>query len=152
MNDFDILGTHICKIGNLVDNWIALQGLTYNHFAILYTLAKASEGSCTQKQICKECLIPKQTVFNICKEFRQEGLIEFYESPEDKRERIIKLTEQGYAKSKPLYENTKLFWEKVFINFSPQKTKNLFDLMAELTNICQNELNNSYKQNNDKPK
>lgn len=104
---------------------------------------KKPEGSCTQKQICKECLIPKQTVFNICKEFRQEELIEFYESQDDKRERIIKLTEQGYAKSKPLYDNTKLFWEKVFVNFGSEKTEKLFELMTELTNICQKELNNS---------
>ncbi|THA09887.1 MarR family transcriptional regulator [Rodentibacter pneumotropicus] len=35
-----------------------------------------------------EWYIPKQTIFNICKEYREKGWIEFCESQSDKREKL----------------------------------------------------------------
>lgn len=90
MNNFELLGKHISEIDEVLDTWIDLKfALNYNHFAVLYCLAGAENGQCTQKQICDEWYIPKQTVFNICKEFREKDWIEFYPSSTDKRERII---------------------------------------------------------------
>ena len=90
MNNFELLGKHISEIDEVLDTWIDLKfALNYNHFAVLYCLAGAESGQCTQKQICDEWYMPKQTVFNICKEFREKGWIEFYPSSRDKRERIM---------------------------------------------------------------
>ncbi|WP_265778704.1 MarR family transcriptional regulator [Avibacterium sp. 21-599] len=48
-------------------------GLGYNHFAVLHSLAVAENEQCTQKQICEEWLLPKQTLFNVCKEYKEKG-------------------------------------------------------------------------------
>lgn len=90
MNNFELLDKHISEIDEVLDTWIEQKFLlNYNHFAVLYCLASAENGQCTQKQICDEWYLPKQTVFNICKEFREKGWIEFYPSSTDKRERIM---------------------------------------------------------------
>ncbi|MCW9719008.1 MarR family transcriptional regulator [Avibacterium sp. 21-599] len=33
----------------------------------------AENEQCTQKQICEEWLLPKQTLFNVCKEYKEKG-------------------------------------------------------------------------------
>ena len=53
MNSFDLLGKHISEIDDVLDTWIEQKfSLNYNHFAVLYCLASAENGQCTQKQIC----------------------------------------------------------------------------------------------------
>ncbi|QIM66451.1 DNA-binding protein [Mannheimia granulomatis] len=139
MSHFDELSTHIGKMDAVMESWIAKLGLTYNHFAVLHTLAEQPNG-CTQKQIADEWYLPKQTVFNICKEYREKSWIEFAESESDKRERILLLTEQGKAQAMPIKIATDSIFARAFEHFGAKKTEQLFKLMAELGDICQEEI------------
>lgn len=142
MNNFDLLGKHISEIYNVLDTWIDLKfALNYNHFAVLYCLAGAESGQYTQKQICDEWYIPKQTVFNICKEFREKGWIEFYPSSTDKRERIMQLTNEGKVQAEPIYKATTEMFENAFNVFGKQKSSQLFALMSELSQVCRDVMN-----------
>ena len=47
MNYFDELGNCISQIDNVIDQWINKLGLSYNHFAVLYSLANTPDGQCT---------------------------------------------------------------------------------------------------------
>lgn len=137
MNHFDELGQAIGQIDNTVNHWIDKLGLTYNHFAVLYSLANASDGQCTQKYICDEWYLPKQTVFNICKEYKEKGWIEFSESRADKREKILRLTQTGQAYAEPILQKTQAISEQAFAKFGERKTKQLFALMQEFSEIFQ---------------
>ena len=95
MNQLDQLGTCINLICNVFDKWIGQQDLNYNLFAVLYTLA--TEGSRTQKHIGEEWSLPKQTVSGVCKTLAGQGLIEWQEGEQDRRERLLSLTEKGKA-------------------------------------------------------
>lgn len=139
MSNFDELSKHIGKIDAVIDNWIAKLGLSYNHFAVLHTLAEHPEG-CTQKQIGEEWYLPKQTVFNICKEYREKGWIEFAESSSDKRERILLLTEQGKIQAMPIKTKTDEMIERAFGRFGSKKTEQLFKLMVQFSAVCQDEI------------
>ncbi|AHG79514.1 MarR family transcriptional regulator [Mannheimia varigena USDA-ARS-USMARC-1388] len=144
MANFDELTQHVSEIDAVLDNWIAKLGLTYNHFAVLHTLAEQPNG-CTQKQIAEEWYLPKQTVFNICKEYREKGWIEFAESESDKRERILLLTEQGKHQAMPIKAKTDAMIEGAFARFGTKKTEQLFKLMAELSAICRGEIKLHHK-------
>lgn len=137
MNYFDELGNRIGEIDGTVNQWINKLGLSYNHFAVLYCLANAQDGQCTQKHICDEWYLPKQTVFNICKEYKEKGWIEFSESPTDKREKILRLTQTGQAYAEPILQKTQAISEQAFAKFGERKTKQLFALMQEFSNIFQ---------------
>lgn len=137
MNYFDELGNRIGEIDSTVNQWINKLGLSYNHFAVLYCLANAQDGQCTQKHICDEWYLPKQTVFNICKEYKEKGWIEFSESPTDKREKILRLTKTGQAYAEPILQKTQAISEQAFAKFGERKTKQLFALMQEFSSIFQ---------------
>lgn len=140
MNHFDLLGKHIAEMDDVLDRWVEKLGVGYNHFAVLYELANAENGQCTQKMICDEWYLPKQTVFNICKEFREKGWIEFFESQHDKRERIMRLTEAGKMQAEPIYQATVTFFEQAFKAFGKHKTLQLFTLMEEFNQVCRAEM------------
>ncbi len=140
MNSFDILGKHVGEIDYLIESWISKLNLSYNHFAVLYTLANTADGQCTQKQIGEEWYLPKQTVFNICKEFREKGWVEFYESTADKRERILRLTDVGKTQAEPLLQATQTMCDKAFKAFGQAKTAQLFALMGEFCQVCRKEI------------
>ncbi|OOH88616.1 MarR family transcriptional regulator [Pasteurellaceae bacterium 15-036681] len=140
MNNFDLLGKQVGEIDNLVESWIEQIGLTHNHFAVLYTLANSENGQCTQKQICEEWYLPKQTVFNICKEYREKGWIEFFESPTDKREKIMRLTDLGKIQAEPVLAQTNVMCDNAFKAFGQEKTQQLFALMSEFCQVCRGEM------------
>lgn len=140
MKYFDELGKHISEMDDVVNQWIKRLGLNYNHFAVLYSLANAPNGQCTQKYICDEWLLPKQTVFNICKEYKANGWLEFSESQTDKREKIMYLTESGRAQATPIMHMTQNLYEHIFAQFGETKTAQLFALMHEFNTICRQQM------------
>lgn len=133
MNHLDQLGTRIGRIDSALDQWIKQQGLGYNSFAVLYTLA--TEGNCTQKYIGTEWCLPKQTVSTTCKALAEQGLLVWEEGAEDKRERLLSLTEKGKAHVLPLMREAQAFSGKIFAAFGAKRTARLFadlDALAEL--------------------
>ncbi len=145
MNHFDKLGQAIGQIDNTVNHWIDKLGLTYNHFAVLYSLANAPDGQCTQKYIGDEWYLPKQTVFNICKEYKEKGWIIFEPSPTDKREKIMRLTADGKATAEPVLQATLAISEQAFGEFGKKKTLQLFTLMREFSEVFQKHIDH-YEQ------
>ncbi|MGR6981624.1 MarR family winged helix-turn-helix transcriptional regulator [Testudinibacter sp. P27/CKL/0425] len=135
MYNLDQLGKKIGAIDNLVDESIKQTGLTYSSYALLYSLAAAANGQATQKQIADEWLLPKQTIFNVCKEYKQKGWLEFLESPLDKREKILQLTALGQAETAALPLHSAALSEKVFAAFGEEKSALLFDLLGEFAQV-----------------
>lgn len=141
MNEFEQLGKKITEIDDTIDLWIKKLGLSYTQFAVLYSLASSPDKQCTQKYICEEWLLPKQTVFNVCKEYKEDGWIIFSESTLDKRERILNLTEAGISQAEKILKATQIMSEKTFTHFGKKKTAELFKLLEEFSLICREQIN-----------
>ncbi|MFC0322708.1 MarR family winged helix-turn-helix transcriptional regulator [Gallibacterium melopsittaci] len=139
-NNIDLLGKYVSEADATMEMWIAKLGLSYNSYAVLYSLAAAENQGLTQKQISEEWFLPKQTVFNICKEFKAKGWIEFRESATDKRERMMYLTDVGQAKAEPVWQLTDQLSQKTFAVLGKQKTTQLFALLQEFSRICQKQM------------
>lgn len=76
--------------------WTKQQGLSMNSYLILYSFYDGNNAP-TQKSISQRWMIPKQTVNSILKDYMQKGFIEAVSMPEDKRNKMLKLTEAGKA-------------------------------------------------------
>lgn len=74
--------------------WAEKHGLSVNACLILESFYYET-GVQTQKSISQNLMIPKQTVNTILKDYMQKGFIETESMPEDKRNKILKLTESG---------------------------------------------------------
>lgn len=141
MYNFDELGKKIGDIDKRIDMLIAKTGLSYSEFAVLYTLAKDSRS--TQKKIGQEWLIPKQTVFNVCKDFRQKGLVQIGEQSADKRERAMSLTQKGHDVADPIVRTSDELGERVFAKLGEKNAEKLFLLLTRFCEICDKEIENT---------
>ena len=124
MYNFDELGKKLGDIDKRIDTLITKTGLSYSEFAVLYTLAK--DGRSTQKKIGQEWFIPKQTVFNVCKDFRQKGLVQIDEQSADKRERAMSLTQKGHDVADPIVRASDELGERVFARLGKKTPRSYF--------------------------
>lgn len=80
----------------LYEEWAKKSGLSSNGVLVLYSFYE-DDGICTQKSICQKWCIPKQTVNTILKDFLKNGYVEMSSQPDDKRNKLIRLTDTGRA-------------------------------------------------------
>lgn len=78
----------------MYEEWAKKQGLSLNGVFVLCSFYEG-DGTCTQKMISEKWCIPKQTVNTILKDFQKKGYVEMVSMPEDKRNKLIFLTETG---------------------------------------------------------
>ena len=78
----------------MYEEWSKTQGLSSNGVLVLYSFCSGDEY-CTQKSISQKWCIPKQTVNTILKDFLKKGYVEMVSMPEDKRNKLIHLTDSG---------------------------------------------------------
>ncbi|MFA9499350.1 MarR family winged helix-turn-helix transcriptional regulator [Mannheimia sp. E30BD] len=102
MTQADKLGQSVSHLFNLYNAWAKKKGLNYNYLAILHTLVRLH--TCTQKQIGTLWALPKQTISMACQKLHADGLIDYLPSENDKREKVLTLTEQGKTLAYPLID------------------------------------------------
>ena len=114
-NQIKLVNTALSGTLDLYRIWAKKNQLNYNALVILYTLDDYK--SCTQKQICQWWALPKQTVHGILLDFEKKGYIAITANKENKRERLITLTDsgKGFARAilEPLYKMEENAMEKL---------------------------------------
>ncbi|WP_296876571.1 MarR family transcriptional regulator [Thomasclavelia sp.] len=79
---------------NLIyEDYARSLNITYTSMYILTMISKLE--NCTQKKICQQTFLPKQTVNTIITGFYKKGWVELKELPEDRRVKAIHLTSLG---------------------------------------------------------
>ncbi len=136
----DKLEKHISEIEKSIDSLISGMGYSYSQFAVLYCLGSSVSGNCTQKAICDKWFLPKQTVYNICREYKSKGWIVFSESSSDKREKYLILTEAGRPYAEEVFSRAESFSGKVLKKFGSSRSERLYVLLSELEQICKEEV------------
>ncbi|MDG6895551.1 MarR family winged helix-turn-helix transcriptional regulator [Volucribacter amazonae] len=119
--EIDRLGQLIAQGEQIFMQWAKQKGINYNQFAILDALYRYQ--SCTQKQICEQWALPKQTVSTLCRQLQQQGDIVLQDSLEDKREKQMSLTAQGKDKIQALSEDFSQMQHQAFARLGTEKTE-----------------------------
>lgn len=94
------LNCAVIQFRGLYGAWSRRHGISYNEMLVLYTVR--DQGYCTQKQICDNYLLPRQTINHVILDLRERGLLAL--SPEHcaGREKAFVLTEKGKDYASPL--------------------------------------------------
>ena len=90
----------IIRLRGIYAEWSGRHGISYNEMLVLYTIRE--NGFCTQKQICSDYLLPRQTINQVIAQMRRQGLLELRNSSGGGREKAFVLTEKGKIWSAPL--------------------------------------------------
>lgn len=78
------MGERANRVNQIYAAWAKRHGMNYNILAVLYTTY--NNDQCSQKFVCEEWCLPKQTVNTTCRDLIASGIITQVQSTEDKRE------------------------------------------------------------------
>lgn len=87
---------------SLYEKWAEKMNLSFQEFVVCYALD--TKGEMTQKEICALFSIPKQTVNVVVHDLRNKNFVVLLPSEKDKREKIIRYTEDGRKYAKKIFE------------------------------------------------
>lgn len=134
----DQFGLLLSQIMHHYHTWAKRQDINYNQLAVLWSLSYYH--SCTQKQICDGWVLPKQTVSGICKRYMDDGLIEWVSS-DDKREKLMSLTEKGKSFAKPIIQRLEQVEMQIFTEFGLERNQHLLGEIAEIERLFHKYMN-----------
>lgn len=83
----------IIQFRGIYSEWSKQHNITYNEMLVFYTIREL--GYCTQKQICDNYLLPRQTMNNVINKMRTDGLLELNKEKCEGREKAFSLTPKG---------------------------------------------------------
>lgn len=107
-------------LNDLYEEWAGEHGLSSFSLFVLDSLY-GKENGCTQKQICTDWMLPKQTVNSILKCFEEKGYIESRTAEEDKRKRLIVLTNEGNAYGEHIIRELRELEERIMERMGKEK-------------------------------
>lgn len=135
---FQQLSISICEIENAYQTWAESEGISVCSLKIYYTLI--TSGTMTQKQFCEAFNIPKTSVNKVITELKNNGSIFLETNPEDKRSKLITLTEEGktcaLSSLQPLFE----IEETVKKKFGEKQLSELIELLDGFSEMLKNEM------------
>lgn len=82
------------SLDRVFEEYAKSKNLNYISLSVLEAIYEMPE-ECTQKLICELIHYPKQSVNLVIKSFWESGYVELRETPEDRRNKLIILTEKG---------------------------------------------------------
>lgn len=107
---------------------LALVALHFDEFG------NPSEG-CTQREMVARENLTKQTASAIVKSFHQRGWVRLDEDPNDRRCKIIRLTDEGRAATTPIVEEFVERWNAAVGGLSDEEYRQLMIGMGRLADL-----------------
>ena len=109
--------------------WTAQHHTNYHEMLIFYTIRE--QGYFTQKQVCEDFRLPRQTIHNVVAGMRRAGLLQHSPSLSIGREKAFTLTEQGKAYCAPLLGDLLAVEEAAIRQIGLEKMQAITDLLNE---------------------
>lgn len=118
-----LIDSSMCRVNALYGEWAKQNGISFNKMMTIYALNHNQDTGCTQKQICDEWLIPKQTINTIIKKLEKDGYIVFEKGIN--KSKIIWFTEAGREYAQTILKDLYTIEEKVIKKMGKEKV-NMF--------------------------
>ena len=116
----------------LYDEYAKRNGMMMKTLLVVNVLFYAEDGM-TQKEICRRTFQSKQTVNLIIKNLLAETYVTVTEVPENKRNKIVQLTDAGRAYCEKVVRHITWAEDTAMSMFTPEEQKLLIDLSRTFT-------------------
>ncbi|MEF9945559.1 MAG: MarR family transcriptional regulator [Lachnospiraceae bacterium] len=138
-NELKLFDSIIMEIDALYSELAKRSGLTDSSFWVLYYLTQLDE-EITQKSICDQWALSKQTVNNAIHDLQKKGYIYLIESQRDRRSKQICLTPSGAEFTELHIKKIFAMEESIFSQMSPKERKHLISSNETYLHFLRQEL------------
>ncbi len=125
----DDVNRAIIKFRGIYSEWSSRHSISYNEMLVLYTIRE--KGFCTQKQVCDNYLLPKQTMNNVIAGLRKDGILEYDGARSKGREKAFILTSKGNEYAAPFLESLDTVESRALELLGEDKLQALTGLLLE---------------------
>ncbi len=132
----------------LYDEYAKRHGMSMKTLLVLNALFYAKDGM-TQTEVCQRTFQSKQTVNLIVKNLLVEAYVTVTEVPENKRNKIVRMTEAGRAYCEQVVRHITWAEDTAMSLFSPEEQKNLIDLSRTFTKNLTMLVNEEWEEKED---
>ena len=132
----------------LYDEYAKRHGMSMKTLLVLNALFYAKDGM-TQTEVCQRTFQSKQTVNLIVKNLLAEAYVTVTEVPENKRNKIVRMTEAGRAYCEQAVRHITWAEDTAMSLFSPEEQKNLIDLSRTFTKNLTMLVNEEWEEKED---
>ena len=122
---FALYDAYAKRHGMLMKTLLVVNLLFYDQFY--------GKGGMTQAEICQKTFQSKQTVNLIVKNLLAEGYATVTEAAEDRRNKLVQMTEAGSARYEKVIRHITWAEDTAMSLFSPEEQKQLVDLSRTFT-------------------
>lgn len=123
----------ISSYGSYYESNINNQDLTLNEFSILLRIR--FQGVATQHDLVKLFKVSGAYIAKLLSKFEEYGYIIRKEDPQNRRKKLVKLTDEGIKKTDELIDIIQRWEDKVTANISEEELKNLKKILYKITMI-----------------
>lgn len=113
----------IIQFRGLYAAWSKEHGITYHELLVLYTIRE--QGYCTQKQICTNYLLPRQTMNHVILDLRNRGFLELSPQHCVGREKAFVLSDLGRQYAEPLLQSLNRMELQALASFGADEIRSL---------------------------
>ena len=121
------------EMNNIYHIWAKRHDIQDTTLFVLYVI-NTTVPYCTQSQICNKLLLPKQTVSQILSGLEKDGYILKEPNTKDRRNKIIRFTEEGTHFATPILEELKLAEIESFNQMSQKQRRTIIESFKLLSN------------------
>ncbi len=121
----------ISSYGSYYESNINNHDLTLNEFSIMLRIR--FQGVATQYDLVKLFKVSGAYIAKILSKFEDYGYIIRKEDPQNRRKKLIKLTDDGIKKTDELIDLIQGWEDKVTANISEEELKNLKKILYKIT-------------------
>lgn len=140
----DGLNRAVIKFRGVYSLWAKKHNISYNEMLVLYTIRE--HGFCTQKQICDNYLLPKQTINNVISSMKRANLLTFSAENSKGREKTFVLTNDGRNYAAPLLSSLSDVEKRASDIIGEEKLSAITKLMSEYGNVLRSALEESAEE------
>ncbi len=119
-------------IEKLSNHVLAPYELTHTQYKILMLLFRNKEKQIRQTDIETHFSMTTPSVTSIIQNLEKKGLLERIQNPDDKRSKLLKLTEQAMSLEKELYALGESIETQVTKNLTAEESKQLIVLLKKV--------------------
>lgn len=130
----DLLNQHWHSLNTYYGEYAKTVGFTYSSLTIFCVIYRTE--NCTQKIICEQTYLPKQTVNNIITNFYKNDYIYMVELPEDRRTKSIHLTAKGQELADQILPIVDQIEVDAMSQFTEEESDTLLELLQRYVSYC----------------
>lgn len=119
----------IIKFRGIYSAWSYEHAISYNEMLVLYTIRE--QGYCTQKQICDNYLLPRQTMNHVFTVLRNQGVLQYSRENSVGKEKAYILSEKGMVYAAPFLDSLDKVESRAIELLGEDKLEQLTELLLQ---------------------